>query len=167
MEKEDRLNKIISILEETSPVSGGNLANKLGVTRQVIVQDVAVLRSRGYDIISTARGYILNAKKPKCTRLIAVRHDREGIAKELSLIVENGGEVLDVIVEHPIYGELRGILNIKTIDDVKVFVSIMESSNAEPLLSLSHGVHLHTIGASSEDILNKIEEALIKAGFVI
>lgn len=167
MEREERLKSILAILGETSPVSGGNLAIKLGVTRQVVVQDVAVLKSRGEDIISTARGYILNAKKPKFMRLVAVRHTRGQISRELSLIVENGGEVLDVIVEHPIYGGLRGNLNIKTIEDIRIFVSTMESSNAEPLLSLSHGVHLHTIGASSEDALNKIEQALKKEGFVL
>ena len=168
MEREKRLRKIIKILSESkNSISGSTLAKALGVTRQVIVQDVAILKSRNLDIVSTARGYILNDKMPKFRRLIAVKHTKEMIRKELMCIVENGGEVLDVRIEHPLYGEIRGNLNIKTADDVEVFISAMESSNAVPLLTLSNGVHLHTIGANSKETLDKIENALKNIGILI
>ena len=168
MEKESRLKKILEILEkESSPVSGSKIAKLLGVTRQVVVQDVAVLKSRSFNIISTARGYIFNAKRPSFTRLFAVKHSKAEIYKELSLIVENGGEIIDIIIEHPVYGELKGNLNIRTAEDIKIFVSAMETANAEPLLTISKGVHLHTVGATSEEALNKIEEMLRKEGMLI
>jgi len=168
VEKETRLKEIISILsKETLPVSGSKIASHIGVTRQVVVQDIAVLKSRGFDIVSTARGYILNPKKPSFSKLFTVKHTKEDIYRELSLIVENGGQVIDVIIEHPIYGEIRGNLNIKTSEDIKVFMSAMQTSNAEPLLTLSNGIHLHTVGANSEEVLKKIEEALKREGFLL
>jgi transcriptional regulator of NAD metabolism len=166
-EKEARLKEILKLLEENVPVSGSMLASKLGVTRQIIVQDIAVLKSRGYDIISTARGYILNRQIPKFVRLIAVKHGKEDIRRELEIIVENGGEVLDVVVEHPVYGEIKGYLNIKTLDDVKAFITAMETSKAEPLLTLSHGIHLHHIGSDSNEKLDIIENKLKEAGFLL
>lgn len=165
--KEERLENLLKLLESNRPVSGNFLAEKLGVTRQIIVQDIAILRSRGFDIISTARGYILNKQQPRFVRLIAVKHTKEDIRKELEIIVENGGEILDVIVEHPLYGEIRGIINVKTKDEIKMFLSQMETSNAEPLLTLSHGIHLHHIGSESLENLNKIEEKLKEIGFLL
>ena len=168
MDREKRLKEIISILSKGSvPVSGNKIAAILGVTRQVVVQDIVVLKSLEFKIISTARGYLLNAKIPCFTRLFAVRHTKDEIEKELTLIVENGGEVLDVIIEHPVYGEIKGNLDIKTLEDIKVFMSAMKTSNAEPLLLLSNGIHLHTIGSESEEVLAKIDEELKKAGFLI
>ncbi len=168
MDKEKRLKEIIKILSESkSTISGSMLARTFGVTRQIIVQDIAILKSRNFDIVSTARGYILNEKMPKFRRLIAVKHPKEMIRKELMCIIENGGEVLDVRVEHPLYGEIRGNLGIKTVEDVEVFISAMESSNAVPLLALSNGIHLHTIGASDKKTLDEIEKALKKLGILI
>lgn len=168
MNKESRFKKILEILEkESSPISGSKISKLLGVTRQIVVQDIAVLKSRGFYIISTARGYVFNAKKPSFTRLFAVKHSKADIYKELSLIVKNGGEIIDVIVEHPVYGELKGNLNIRTIEDIKVFISAMETANAEPLMALSKGIHLHTVGAPSEEVLNRIEEVLRKEGLLI
>ncbi|MFU2158327.1 MULTISPECIES: transcription repressor NadR [Caldisericum] len=166
-EKEGRIKEILKLLEDNVPISGTVLANKLGVTRQIIVQDIAVLKSRGYNIISTARGYILNSKTPKFVRLVAVKHEKSDIRKELEIIVSNGGEVLDVIVEHPVYGEIKGYLNLKTLDDVKAFITAMETSHAEPLLTLSHGIHLHHIGGESEEILDRIEQKLKEEGILL
>lgn len=166
-EKEERLIEILKLLEENTPISGTTLATKLGVTRQVIVQDIAILKSRGYNIISTARGYVLNRQIPSFIRLIAVKHDKEQIRQELEIIVKNGGEVLDVIVEHPVYGEIKGHLNIKSLDDVRAFITAMETSKAEPLLTLSHGIHLHHIGADSEEKLDSIENKLKEMGFIL
>ncbi len=168
MDKESRFKKIIEILEkENAPVSGSKIANMLNITRQVVVQDVAVLKSRGYQIISTARGYILNKKEPPFKRVFAVKHSKEDIFKELSIIVNNGGEVIDVIVEHPLYSEIRGMLNIRTIEDAKTFLSKMETSKAVPLMSLSNGIHLHTVGALTNEQLDRIEKLLKEEGFLL
>lgn len=168
MSREERLKKIVSVLSSSQEsVSGSKLASLLGVTRQVVVQDIAILKSRGINIISTARGYVLNNIEPKFTILVAVQHTKKMIRDELTCVVKNGGEVLDVIVEHPIYGEIKGNLNIKTLEDVEKFIGALQTSSAIPLLALSNGVHLHTIGANSKETLQKIVKSLEKMGILI
>ena len=61
------------IQESKEPVSGKKLAELYGVSRQVIVQDIALIRTAGYDIISTNRGYILNTQKA-ISRVFKVQH---------------------------------------------------------------------------------------------
>ena len=57
----DRREDIVAqIQKSTVPLSGTKLAAIYKVSRQVIVQDIALIRAAGYDIISTNRGYILN-----------------------------------------------------------------------------------------------------------
>ncbi len=168
MERKERLKKILEILStQKKNVSGSALAKATGVTRQIIVQDVALLKSKGYDIISTARGYVLKSTPPRRTFLVAVRHTNEMIRKELECVVKNGGEVIDVIVRHPIYGEIRKTLNIKNMNDVERFMADLHTSNASPLLSLSNGVHMHTIGTDSEENVMKIRGCLKKLGILI
>ena len=152
---------ILKILEESSgPITGQELADRLGVTRQTIVQHIALLRSRGHEIVSTPRGYIMSRSSKGFRRLIAVKHGMEDIREELTTIVKNGGRILDVIVEHPLYGEIRGNLNISTMDDVEKFIASMEASEAVPLLTLSRGIHLHTIEADDRETLEKVVKAL-------
>ncbi len=168
MDKEERLKKIVNFLSSSKEsMSGSKLASLLGVTRQVVVQDVAILKSRGINIISTARGYVLNNAEPKFTTLVAVQHTKEMIRDELTCVVKNGGEVIDVIVEHPIYGEIRGSLNVRTLGDVEKFITALQTSSANPLLALSNGVHLHTIGANTKEALQKIIKSLEKMGILI
>ena len=82
--------------------------------------------------------------------------------EELNTIIDEGGEVVDVIVEHPIYGELIGNLHLLSRRDVKNFISKVESANASMLSSLSNGIHLHTIKCKDEKtfqiILNQLNE---------
>ena len=161
-------NRILKILEKSGePVTGQQLAEMLGVARQTVVQHVALLRSRGYEIISTPRGYIMGRSPKGFRRLIAVKHGMKDIREELTIIVQNGGRVVDVIVEHPVYGEIRGNLNISTMDDVERFIASMKSSEAVPLLTLSKGIHLHTIEANDEETLDRIVQALEKKGILL
>jgi len=97
---------------------------------------------------------------------IAVRHGKDDIFDELLAVVEAGGRVLDVMVDHPIYGEIKGTIGVGSKEDVTRFVSMLESSGQEPLLSLTRGFHLHTIEADSEETLKKIEDALRRQGFL-
>ncbi|HBF10460.1 MULTISPECIES: transcription repressor NadR [Thermotoga] len=166
--KKERLRSILKILERSKePVSGSKLAEELGVSRQIIVQDIAYLRSQGYSIIATPRGYVLSEGKAKVSKLVAVKHEPEDIKEELLCIVRNGGRVLDVIVEHPVYGEIRGIIDVSTEEDVLKFISLMEMTKTEPLLKLSGGVHLHTIEAPDEETMRKILKELNEKGFLI
>ena len=166
MNRAQRLEAIKGILEEaTSPVSGSYLAELFGVSRQTIVQDVALLRNQGFEIVSTPSGYFLDKVK-KIREIIAVRHTKEEVFDELLAIVEAGGKVLDVMIDHPLYGELKGSIGVASNEEVMRFVSMLESSGQEPLLSLTRGFHLHTIEADNEETLKRIKETLRKLGFL-
>ena len=101
MTNSSRRSEIIKILQESeAPQSGTALGETLGVSRQIIVQDIALLRTSGYDIISTNRGYVLNELNANPCRLIKVRHSSDRIEEELNLVVDLGGCIEDVLVNH-------------------------------------------------------------------
>ena len=162
MTGEERRKKIIEILKNSAePVSGAELAKRLGVSRQVIVQDIALLRAVNRNIISTTRGYVLYYQEvQKVNRCFLVKHTDGEIEDELCTIVDNGGKVLDVIVMHDIYGEISAGLIIKSRQDVYDFVEKLKEQKTVPLKELTGGVHLHTIEADSEAILDSIERKL-------
>ncbi|NLJ79973.1 MAG: transcription repressor NadR [Firmicutes bacterium] len=171
MSKAQRRAEIMEYLRKASgPTTGSWLSSALGVTRQVIVGDIAVLRAGGEKIVATPQGYFLYSadhfRPYKGT--VAVKHsnDLEEIAEELNLIVDQGGTVVDVTVEHPLYGELTANLQLSTRDDVAQFVQKMDRMEAEPLLVLTGGYHLHGIEAPDDEAMEKIRHALRKAGFL-
>jgi transcriptional regulator of NAD metabolism len=156
------------LLDSKNPIKGHELASNYQVTRQVIVKDIAILRAEGKEIIATPEGYIITSdKNNKKERIIAISHGNEDIEKELKIIVKFGGIIKDVIVEHPVYGEIKANLMIKSYFDVENFIDNLENEKAKPLLSLTKGVHLHTIAAEKEEILVKIVNELDKAGYLI
>jgi len=167
MKGQERRAKIIQILQNSKqPISGAELAKMSGVSRQVIVQDIALLRSEKYMIIPTTLGYMMvDSTKQKPQRHISVTHSKKEIEKELNLIVDYGGKVLNVIVEHPIYGEISAELIITSRKDVKDFVNKIKEQKGVPLLEISNGVHKHIIEANSEEELDNIEAELRKDGF--
>ncbi|BBE31293.1 transcriptional regulator [Tepiditoga spiralis] len=160
MDKEKRQKKIIEILSlKTKPISGTVLAKKFNVTRQVIVKDIAILKAQGILIRSNSRGYYIN-KSNKLIKSIAVKHSNELIEKELYTIVKCGGKILDVTIEHPVYGEITGIIDVETIEEINDFISKLKTS--KPLSSINDGVHLHKIEVDNEKqfncILNNLKE---------
>lgn len=171
MKSTDRRKKIIEILAiSNAPVSASNLAEKLSVSRQIIVNDVALLRASGKEIESTPRGYIVkdnNDSDFPYIGIIACRHDFKLLKEELYTIVDFGGVVIDVSVEHPLYGELSGMLNISSRFEVDLFIKRVSSESAKPLSTLTGGVHLHRIGCSDKEIFEMIKESLIKKEIVI
>ncbi|AZT89616.1 transcription repressor NadR [Caldicellulosiruptor changbaiensis] len=169
MRTEERRNKIIEILKNAKKaISGTELAKLFGVTRQVIVQDIAILRAKGIKILSTPQGYIIDHTKENSIKIVfAVKHECERTEEELNLIVDNGGKVLDVIVEHPLYGELRGLLMLSSRYDVSKFMEFVKEGKAKLLSSLTGGVHLHTVEADSEEVLNRIQKILKEKGFLM
>lgn len=158
MKGEERREKVLTILKESKdPIKGSDLSSRLQVTRQVVVQDIALLRAEGYDIIATPQGYILlDNNHSGVKRVIAVRHEEEDIEDELSTIIAMGGKVLDVTIEHKIYGEITGKLMLKSLYDLEVFMDKLGNGKARPLSHLTGGVHLHTIEADDEGIMEKI-----------
>lgn len=168
MNNKDRREEIIRILSASaSPVSGSRLASMLSVSRQVIVQDIALLRTE-YPIFATAQGYLLYAAPPRyCRRTFLVKHTAEEIQDELLTMVQEGGHILDVIVEHDVYGQIRADLNLSTAEDVLRFCRLLENSASGPLFPISAGVHIHTVEAASEDILDRIEKRLKEKGWLL
>lgn len=156
------------LLKSGRPISGSELAGKFGVSRQVIVQDIALLRAVNKNILSTNKGYILydpHAGDDKVKRTIAVQHSDEQMEEELYLIVDNGGRVLDVVVEHEIYGQITADLILKNRRDVDEFIGKMSRVKDLPLKILTGGVHFHTVEADTQEILDHIEQKLRERGF--
>ena len=170
MEKEmtgaERRKALLAMMRETEkPLSGTALGKRTGVSRQVVVQDMALLRTEGYPIISTARGYLMEASKG-CTRLFKVCHTNEQVEDELTTIVDLGGTVLNVMVNHRIYGKLDAQLNIKNRRDVAKFLDDINTGKSTPLLNVTSGYHFHLVSAETEDVLDEIEEALREKNYL-
>lgn len=163
MDGVNRRELILSKLElAEKPISASRFAEKFKVSRQIIVGDVALLRASGYEIVATARGYVMEKEREKqgILRKIACQHIPEQTEEELMTILSFGGEVIDVIVEHPIYGELTGGLHVSTEKEAKDFLKNYEKSQASLLSELTAGVHLHTIRCEDEATFKQIKEAL-------
>ena len=156
------------LIKRQEPQKGQDLAKEFGVTRQVIVKDIAILRAQGVSIIATPEGYI-NPKddKHKLKRIIAVSHRSQSIEDELTCIVTFGGTIEDVIIEHPLYGEMRAMLMIKNLYDVQNFMDKFKEYKAEPLSALTGGVHIHTIKADNEEIMERIINELKARQYLI
>jgi transcriptional regulator of NAD metabolism len=164
MEKMDgkiRRDHIIEILKnEQDAISGSALAKLMGVSRQVIVQDITLLRT-AYPILATARGYLLYpTQEKKCRRTFCVKHGMEQTRDELNRIVDLGGKVLDVMVEHDIYGQIRADLMLSRRKEVAEFCEKLENSRSGPLNIMGSGVHYHTVEAENETVLEEIEKSL-------
>jgi transcriptional regulator of NAD metabolism len=150
------------------PVSGSELARRFRVSRQCLVQDVAILRAGGAQILATPRGYRLPEPAPRARRaILASRHEPERTEEELQILADYGVKVLDVIVEHPLYGELRGALMLESRADVRDFMERVSAEGATLLSSLTHGVHLHTVEASRPEMIERAKAELRRRGFLL
>lgn len=172
MEGDKRREQIMEILRmEDSPVSGAELARRAGVSRQVVVQDIALLRAGNKDILSTNKGYILHkaslSEEKAYVRAFRVNHDTEHTLDELQTIVDYGGKVLDVSIEHELYGQISVDLIINNRLDAAEFVNQMAVSRDSPLKTLTGGCHYHTVEADSEKNLDMIEMELQRKGYLI
>lgn len=171
MEGDERRKRILEILhDEKQPITGTELAGLLGVSRQIIVQDIALLRASDKNILSTNKGYILFAEKLNSNRKkrsYKVKHKDEAILDELNTIVDFGGRILDVVVEHDIYGQIAVDLIINSRADAEVFVKDVMKYQTKPLNNLTHGIHFHTVEADTEKILDQIEKELNRKGYLI
>ena len=169
METKKRRDLIINMLKsQQEPISGASLATKLNVTRQVIVQDIALLRAQKYNILSTSRGYLLyQSEKDISKRLFPVQHSKDNIRDELCTIIDLGGTVLDVVIDHTVYGEITVNLLLKTREDIENFMTNLGSNDdIRPLMYLTGGEHYHTVEAESEAVLDKIENKLLEKGYL-
>lgn len=168
MNAAQRRSTILSLLSESAhPISASALAQHCGVTRQVIVGDIALLRVGGTDISATARGYVLAQADNGLLRRLACRHCAADTAAELNAMVDCGCTVVDVSVEHPVYGEITVALGLSSRYDVELFIERMSSTEAAPLSSLTEGIHLHTVLCPDEERLVRLQKKLAAEGFLV
>ena len=166
MSGEERRGKIIQALKNSDKaVSATTLAKEFDVSRQVIVQDVALLRANGKNIFSTNRGYLIQEDE-ETTRVFKVQHEDDEVEKELTTIVDLGGTVEDVFVYHKVYGVLRAEMNIKSRRDIQKYLQDLSTGKSSLLKNVTSGYHYHTITAERGDILDMIQEELGKRGFL-
>ena len=168
-EGDRRRAQILEILKKSEqPVSGTDLAGRLHVSRQVIVQDIALLRASNRNILSTNKGYLYDRadEKKVVRRTFFVCHTDEQMAEELFAIVDNGGRLRDVVVEHEIYGQITVDLILENRCDVQDFLDKISKSTARPLSILTNGKHYHTVEADREEIFDRIEQKLRLLGYL-
>lgn len=166
MTSQQRRTEILRRLQTAdTPLSATALAGDLGVSRQVIVGDVALLRASGVEIQATPRGYVLATESAGVSAVLACVHNANHMERELTLMVDYGAEVLDVIVEHPVYGQLTGQLRLRSRYDVARFLE--KAEGAAPLSALTDGIHLHTVRCPDEAALQRVTAALKEEGFLL
>ncbi|MGN0635911.1 MAG: transcription repressor NadR [Acutalibacteraceae bacterium] len=166
MNTTERRQEILDILRQTdSPIAAKELAARFHVSRQVIVQDLAVIRASHTGIVSTYRGYILQ-QESGCTREFKVRHGLEQTADELNIIVDCGGRVQNVSISHRVYGRITAELDIRSRQDVQEFMDTLCGSESTLLGSATSGYHYHLVEAAGEERLDLIEEKLKECGLL-
>ena len=164
--KERRKEIVAMIMAAEEPVSGATLSERLGVSRQIIVQDIAMLRAEGYDVLSTHQGYVIT-KGPFAERVFKLRHTSEQTEDELSSIVALGGTVVNVFVWHKVYGKIEAGMNIFSERGVAQFMDGIKSGKSKELMHITEGYHYHTVRADSEETLDEIERMLGEKGYIV
>jgi uncharacterized protein len=155
--------------ESEKPLTGSELASRTNVSRQVIVQDISLLKARNEPIMATAQGYVFfkNVEEEKCQKVIVSKHSPTETQDELNIIVDFGVMVKDVTIEHGIYGDLTASLMLKNRHDVQLFINKIKKTNASLLSELTDGTHLHTLEADSMEQIEKACNALQEAGYML
>ncbi len=163
----ERRAKIVELIQNSdTPLSGATLAKQCDVSRQVIVQDIALIRASGYDIISTNRGYIIQGPLV-CERIFKVNHTDDQLEEELYSIVDLGGTVENVMVNHRVYGHMEAELRINSRRKIEAFMADIRSGKSSPLKNITSNYHYHKVTADSEETLDLIESALTEKNFLV
>ncbi len=166
MKAAERRKAIVNLLlSEQTAISGSSLSEHFGVSRQIIVGDITILKNSGYDILSTHNGYLIH-KSPLKERVFKLHHTTKQTEDELNLIVDLGGTVVDVFVWHKVYGRVVAKLNIFSRLNVKQFIEGVRTGKSSELMNITGGYHYHTVRAESGEILDKIENALKERGYI-
>ena len=160
--------KAIAMRLSASPeaIPGGKLSEEFGVSRQIIVQDIAVLKGSGFDIISTHSGYLLR-KSPHAERVFKLNHNSDNTEDEMNTIVDMGASLVDVFVWHKVYGKISAPLNIFSRLGVTQFLEGVRSGQSIELMSVTGGYHYHTVRAETEEVLDAVGAALKAKGYLV
>jgi transcriptional regulator of NAD metabolism len=164
-----RRERIVELLREgRRSITGSELSSALGVSRQAVVNDMAILRAAGEPIGGSPQGYRWRGEQPSGVfATLACRHDREGCQKELETLVAHGVAVLDVVVDHALYGEVRAEMNVWTHRDVRRYMEVLHTADVEPLSALTGGVHAHHVRAPDDVALRSARSDLALLGFLL
>ncbi|MBQ3014070.1 MAG: transcription repressor NadR [Clostridia bacterium] len=167
MKVAERRKAIVNLLlSSKEPIAGSELAQKFSISRQIIVQDITVLKGMGYEILSTNQGYVMQ-KSPLAERVFKVKHTTEQTEDELSCIVDLGGTVVDVFVWHKVYGKIEATLNIFSPMHIKQFMEGVRTGKSTELMHITGGYHYHTVRADSEAVLDCIEAVLNEKNYIV
>lgn len=167
MKAHERRAEILSLIGNSqNPVAANFLSEKYSVSRQVIVQDIAILRAQGYGVISTNRGYVLGSGL-RAERVFKCRHTLQELVDESEIIISRGGRVEDITVNHRVYGKISARLELSTLRHAEELYRSLVSGASKPLMSVTDGYHYHTVSGESEQILDEIECALREKGYLI
>lgn len=170
MDGEARRKAILKQLKNSDkPISATALANDFHVSRQIIVGDIALLRAKNTEIIATNRGYILSKSEGNGNMITVIKciHRNADLYDELCSIVDAGGRVLDIYIEHNIYGRISVPLNIRNRADAQQFMEKMMDNRQKPLEDLTDGVHYHTIETDNEIGVLRIQKSLNDKGYLL
>ena len=162
MNSEQRREKIISMLQMSEkPISASGLASEFSVTRQIIVADIALLRASGHPIRAEHKGYVLEkSENHAILKRVVVKHGKNEVQDELYTIVDNGGKIINVIVQHSVYGKIVAELNLSSRYDIDRFIKHIQETDAKPLLLLTEGLHIHTVSVKDDESFQHILKQL-------
>lgn len=167
MKAHERRAEILSLIGNSqNPVAANFLSEKYSVSRQVIVQDIAILRAQGYGVISTNRGYVLGSGL-RAERVFKCRHTLQELVDESEIIISRGGKVEDITVNHRVYGKISARLELSTLRHAEELYRSLVSGASKPLMSVTDGYHYHTVSGENEQTLDEIECALREKGYLI
>ena len=167
MKADERRKEIAGyLMSNQKPVSGGALSQRFGVSRQIIVQDIGMLKAQGYEILSTHSGYIIQ-NSPLVERVFKLHHTTEQTEDELNIIVDLGGTVVDVFVWHKVYGKMTAQLNIFSRLHVKQFIEGVRTGKSTELMNITGGYHYHTVRADTDETLDNIGKALEARKYIV
>lgn len=168
MTNEQRRKEILDILTRADKaISATTLAERFSVTRQIIVADIALLRAAGSSIRAEHRGYVIDRQHRGIRKKLVCVHGKDSTRDEFYAIVDNGGVVVDVEVEHPIYGEISANMSIASRYDADEFIKAANESGASQLSDLTGGIHIHTVVVPDEQSFERITDALQRIGVLV
>lgn len=168
---EERRRTLLQLIESsTEPITGSELARQVAVSRQVIVQDLSLLKAKGHQIVATARGYVYlhgDMTPSSYSRKVVCRHSADQMEAEMNAVVDEGVTMKDVIIDHPVYGSITGQLMVKSRRDVRAFLERVKTHGASPLSELTGGLHIHTLEADHKEALDAAIGELDRLGILV
>ncbi|MFI5053761.1 MAG: 3H domain-containing protein [Acidimicrobiia bacterium] len=162
-----RRTELLRILRESEqPVTGSELSARLGVSRQAIVNDVALLRATGEGIVAGPQGYRMAEDSRGVTAVIRCHHEPTRGREELEILLDRGVSVLDVGVEHSVFGEVRARFVVDSRADIDRHAETITNAEEAPLSVITRGFHSHTVRAPSDDALRAAKRELRERGIL-